>query len=687
MILHIDFETRSTVDLTKAGVFNYADAPFTDVWCMAYAFRDEDVELWLPGQPVAEAVAQHVETGGLVYAHNAQFEWDTWNEVLAPRYDYPPLTIDQCRCTMAMAYAMGLPGQLDKLASALHLSEGKDMDGHRLMLQLGRPRRMEGEVPVWWDDEDRKQRLYSYCKQDVRVEREVHRLLRELPPTEQKLWTIDQEINARGVPLDLDAVGKALDTIASEKNRIDATLAQVTLGEVKAVTQVAKLNDWIRAQGVDAPALDKVAVRKLLLCDLLPPRVRAALQLRQEAAKSSTAKLVKMQAVAGADGRARGMFQYHGAGTGRWAGRHIQLQNLPRPKLPQAQVEEAIGLLGDPDALDLQYGNPFDVVAWCLRAMISAPDGREFTAGDYAAIEARVLPWLAMFEPALAEFRDFDAGVGEEPYCLMASDIFRYKVKKDRRPHERSVGKVTILQLGFEGGIGAWVTAAAGYGIDLDALAGAVLPSASREELANARHAAEFYFEKNPDMVAELSVSSAMACDVIKQRFRSKNYGLPIFWRGLESAAIAAVQHPGMAFRAGRITYIKEGDSLWAVLPSKRALCYMEPEVTSGPRGQKLTYMAMDSVTRKWKRTSTYGGKLAENVTQAVARDILRDAILRIHKEGLDIVLHVHDELVVEAPEGAVDLERFLQLMAVVPSWAEGLPIAVEGWQGRRYRK
>jgi len=695
-IAHIDFETRSPVDLRTRGLDNYVRDPDTAVWCMAYAFDDGPVALWTPEDNKRGwhgRLIEHVRDGGLVYGHNVAFEWAVWNHILAPRYHFPPLSIRQCRCTMAMAYAMSLPGSLGQAALAVGLEQEKDMDGHRLMMQMARPRRfdLDGAI-VWWDDETRREKLYAYCRQDVETERALHKRLRELGATEQETWFLDHGINQRGIPVDMASVEKAIGTIEAEKARLDNDLKHVTQGEVWAASAVQQLTAWIAEQGVELPSIAKADVAKALKREDLPPRVRQALELRREAAKSSTAKLTAIQNVAGPDGRVRNTLQYHAAGTGRWGGRTLQPQNLPRPGMGHADIEAALEVIDQPRLLDALFGTPFDVVSWAIRAMICAPEGREFTTADYAAIEARVLPWLAEWEPALDEFRAFDAGQGEEPYCLMASDIYAREISKKTDPNERQVGKVTILQLGYEGGVGAWVTAAAGYGIDLEAVAGAVLPTATSEEKENATASAELYFQKNPAMRKELSVSAAMACDIIKQRFRAKHAGIARFWPALNQAAISAVKSPRKPFRAGRITFIKDGSFLWAVLPSKRALCYPYPKIVRtmtpwGAEKEALQYKGVNSLTKKWTVIFTYGGKLAENVTQAVARDVLRDALLRVDKAGMEIVMHVHDEIVVESAIGKVDLAEFEQLMAQVPVWAKGLPIAVEGWQGRRYRK
>lgn len=651
-ILHIDFETRSTVDLKNVGLDNYARRPTTDVWCMAYAFDDEDVELWMPGEPILQRVVEHVQDGGLVYAHNAAFEWAIWNHILVPRYGFPGLDIRQCRCTMAMAYAMALPGSLGQAAMAVGLEQNKDMDGHRLMLQMARPRRINPDgTPAWWGDEDRKGRLYAYCKQDVATERTLHKRLRELSPTEQEVWLLDHEINTRGIPVDLPSIEKAIATVETEQARLNAELHRLTNGDVASCSAVLQLTEWCKAQGFPVVSLAKADVASALEHPGIPPSVRKALLLRQEFAKSSTAKLVAMREGA-SEGRVRGAFQYHGASTGRWAGRKIQPQNFPRPNISQREIEEAIEIIDDPDLLRILYGNPMDIISWSLRGMIAAPDDRELIAADFSNIEGRVLAWLAGERWKLQAFRDFDSGTGHDLYKITAGSILGKKPEAITKGERQAYGKVPELALGYQGGVGAFQQMAVAYGVQLD------------DEQA----------------------------DQIKVAWRERHPAIVQFWYALEEAAVNAVRNPRRPFAARSIKFIKDGSFLWAVLPSRRALCYPYPRIDSietpwGDMKQGLVYLGIDTYTRKWGDVKTYGGKLAENVTQAVARDVLRDAMLRVKKAGGEIVLHVHDELAIEADKGKISLDQFEALMAQVPTWAKGLPVSVEGWKGRRYRK
>jgi DNA polymerase len=344
---HGDFETRSTVDLPKTGVHVYADAPDTDVWCFGWAIGDEAVEMWKPHDPGNIArLFEYLDMGGLFVAHNAAFELAIWNRLCVPRYGWPALPVQQVRCTMAMAYAMALPGSLEQAAAAVGLDIGKDMDGRSLMLRMSKPRSFAKDgSPIWWDDADRRERLYAYCRQDVEVERQLEKRLMPLSPAEQRLWELDMQVNDRGVQIDLPAVHAAMAVVEEQKRRLDAEMLRVTGGFVSGCTKVQDLVDWIDLNGVKTGGIAKADVLDLLGREDLPPVVRKALLLRQAAAKSSTAKLKSMVASAGADGRARGLLQFHGAATGRWAARRIQTQNMPRPTMDQVDIEAVLDIL------------------------------------------------------------------------------------------------------------------------------------------------------------------------------------------------------------------------------------------------------------------------------------------------------------------------------------------------------
>jgi DNA polymerase len=367
-MIHVDFETRSAVDLKKAGLDVYARHPSTDVWCMAWARNDDPVLLWdrnsFAWQSCTGELELSVEGGATVIAHNAQFELAIWNHIMVPRYGWPELRPEQVQCTMVMAYAMALPGSLEKAAAAVGFEAQKDMAGHRVMMQLSKPRRgpevncracggtgVYGGVggpcacTEWWDDPAKLATLYAYCKQDIEVERQLYKRLLPLSESERRLWLLDQKINNRGVAVDTASARKAVALVAAEKKRLDEEMRVVTGNAVATCTATGQLTQWLRWRGLEVPSVAKADVLEMLDREL-PDDCRRALLLRQEAAKSSTAKLDAMIEVATVDGRARGLFQYHGAGTGRWAGRKIQTQNMQRPTLGQDEIDEVFDILG-----------------------------------------------------------------------------------------------------------------------------------------------------------------------------------------------------------------------------------------------------------------------------------------------------------------------------------------------------
>lgn len=667
-VLHIDFETYSACELRDRGLHNYATDPTTGVHCMAFAWGDGGVTVWRPSEGnfiLTLSMFDYVRKGGVVYAHNAAFELAIWNNICVPRYGWPPLNPEQVRCTMAMCYAMGLPGALENAAPALGLAQRKDAVGKRVMLQLAKPK-TDGE---FWTPEtapEKLEQLYAYCKQDVEVERALHHRLMELSESEQRIWQLDYRINQRGIRVDLESIDKAIALVEQEKRRLDAEMLRVTGGVVGKCTEVQLLVKWIRSQGVEIKGLAKADVLDALQGDL-PPAVEAALRLRKEAAKSSTAKLIAMKERASADGRVRGIHQYHGAATGRWAGRGIQAQNFPRPRpgIGEAETDDIINHLSEHAYIDMMYGPTMDAIADSLRGMIVAEPEHDLVAVDFSAIEARVLAWLAGQESVLDIFRTHG-----KIYEHAAAGIYHVPMEKVTKD-QRQIGKVAVLALGYGGGVGAFQSMARVYNVKV--------PDAEAEE--------------------------------IKKAWRDSHPAIVRYWYALEEAAICALTEGGVQSagpRGREVKFRKAGSFLWLQLPSKRVLCYPYPElrVVETPWGdpkEALTYMTeLDSTTRKklgnkvlpdpnangnWCRVSTYGGSLAENVTQAVARDLLACAILRIEQRGIKIVMHCHDEIVAEVNSGSSCVGDIEQLMCELPPWATGLPVSAEGWQRKRYGK
>lgn len=600
------------------------------------------------------------------------------------KYGWPYLYTDQMICTAAMAYAMGLPGSLQGCAAALGVEFQKDMVGSRLMLQMCQPRAVDehGKI-VWWDEPEKLERLLAYCVQDVETERSAAKRMLRLSPKEQEIWILDQKINDRGIAVDLAAAEAAINVVADEKARLDAKMRELTGNQVASCAAVAQIRAWLlERHAIEVPALAKGDVVDLLSSPELPPAARAVLELRQEAGKASTAKLKAMTVGACRDGRIRGTFQYSGANTRRWAGRRIQLQNLPRPKMAPSLTDSILTGLAkgtlNAQTIDDLLGPPMAVISDCIRGCLIAAPGKELVACDFSAIEARVIAWLAGQENALDIFRTHG-----KIYEFAAAGIYGCKLE-DVTSSQRQVGKVAVLALGYQGGVGAFQAMARGYGVTMAPAYPALVAAATPNDVdwAIQRFAQE---QKNyPDVAREEFIAS----DLTKVLWRRANPQIVQFWADLEAAAIMAVKDGPAS--VGQIKFKKVGSFLWCRLPSGGVICYPEPEVQTikmpwGDAKEALTYMSEEN--RKWLRFKTYGGSLAENVTQAVARDLLAESMLRLEASGFEVVAHVHDEAICEVPAGEIVLPQIAKLMEMVPHWAAGLPLKAAGWQGRRYRK
>jgi DNA polymerase len=651
--LHLDVETRSAVDLKLAGPWVYAQHQSTDLWCACWAIGDRAVQTWRPGDPAPAQLVEHVAAGGPLVAHNAMsFERVIWRNILAIRYGWPEPALEQWHCTGALAAAMALPRSLDEAARALGLPVQKDMAGHRLMLQMARPRLIEpdGRI-VWWDVPDKVRRLIAYCQQDVEVERALHQRLRPLSDVEREVFLLDARINERGVAVDLELVEAAEALVAETQAQLDAEMRGLTGGVIEAATQTARLLTWLRARGVEADSVDKPAVAGLLDTDL-PDDVRRVLEVRAGAARSSTAKLQAFRARTCRDGQLRDNLLYHGAGTGRWSGKGVQLQNLPRPSIV-ADTEAAITAIRQREEawwIDAFHGPPMGVVSDCLRGMLIASPGMELIAADFAAIEARVLAWLAGQRDLIRLF-----ATGGDAYRHMAAEIYGRSADAIAKGSiERQLGKQAVLGCGYGLGAPKFRTTCAKAGIQID------------EALA----------------------------ERVVQTYRTTNGRIVALWRELEDAALRAVERPGLTVpaAAGRVRFRIKGDFLWLILPSGRPLAYARPRIEDAetPWGQlrpQVTYLGVNSITRAWERQSAYGGRWTENVVQAIARDLLAAAMLRLEQAGYPVVLSVHDEIVAEVPAGVGSVQQFEAIMCQLPDWAKGCPVAAEGWRGLRYRK
>lgn len=671
--VHIDFETRSTVDLRKTGMYVYAEAPTTDVWCACYALDEGEVKAWTPGMPPPADLFEAIQAGATLVAHNAGFERAIFAGVMGPRYGWPVPPLGQWTCTAAMAAVMALPRSLDQVGAALGLPIQKDGAGHRLMLQMCKPRRTrDADKVVWWDDAEKLARLIAYCKTDVEVERLVHTKLRELTPSEREIWILDQTINDRGVLVDLEAVAAAKVVVSETLARLNAELGRITRYAVTSASQVGRMLEWFGQRGIVIEKLDKQTVGELLAAsdegdrdaaelDLLgllvknDPDARRVLEIRREAAKSSTAKLEAFAARTCRDGRMRENLLYHGASTGRWAGKGAQLQNLPRPKIKGGQQALAFELFDEAspsltDLLDILIGPPMSVVSDCLRGMIVAAPGKDLIACDFSNIEGRVIAWLAGQNDLVEMFRS-----GGKIYETMAAAIYDKPVSAITKDSvERQLGKTAVLGCGYGMGWAKFIATC---------------------------------LKAEPPIPVDENLAR-----LVISRYREKNDRIVAYWGACEAAAIRAVKNPGQAVACGHVVFGFDGKYLRCMLPSGRKLWYAAPRLEYDEKFDKegLTYLGVNSLTKKWGRQRTYGGRLAENITQAVARDLLAEAMLRLEAAGYPTVLTVHDEIVAEVPLGFGSVKEMEALMSELPEWARSpvvLPVAAEGWRGPRYRK
>jgi DNA polymerase len=638
--LYVDFETRSECDLRKHGAWIYSKHPSTEVLCMAWKIDDGPINLWTRNTPFPAAVYNHVLINrGLNEAHNAFFEYVIWHNTLK----LPVVPIQQWRCSAALAATHGLPRSLAGASAAAGLDVEKDREGHLLMLKMCKLRKPTKNNPAKWHEtpEDLK-RLGEYCVQDVATEYALSQKLGHLSDTEQRVWHTDLKINLRGVQCDVEAVKGAIDLLTQLEERGKRDIERVTKGAVKSPAQVVALCDWIKQRGIELDGLAKANVSEALAREDLPPEVREVLEIRQANSKSSTKKYQAMLDRADTDGRIRSLLLYYGAHTGRWAGSGIQIQNFPRGTLKAAVAEGLIDAIKDRDIEYLEaLGDPSELLSSCLRSMLTARPGYELIGADYSSIEARVLLWLADDQRGLDLFRG-----GRCIYRDMAGDIYG-KLPDDVTDAERMLGKVAILGLGYGMGWKKFVLTCKGWGI---------------------------------------SISDAMAERVVFA-YRNKYAKVKQLWYDMNSAAINAIRY-GTTSRVGRCVVSRRDGNMIIRLPSGREIVYNKPELSQEPAPwdpeQLIDRISYESPRG---RTDTYGAKLIENVTQAAARDLMAGAMLELEDAEHDVVLSVHDEAVVEVPEGTVEEWEVSDMLCKLPAWAAGLPVAAEGWVSRRFRK
>ena len=679
-----DIETYSEVPIA-CGTHAYAETAEVMLW--AFAIDDGPVEVWdlTAGGLMPVLLTFALADPGCVFVfHNSHFDRTVLRHC---GFEIPDHRVND---TMVKALAHSLPGGLDKLCEIFDIPVGKakDKDGRRLVLLFckprpakSNPRRATREThPAEWA------KFVEYARLDVEAMRAIDAKLPtwNCSSSERALWELDQAINDRGFAVDVELARAAIATVQVEQARLADRTQALTGGDVQAATQRDEMLRHItRAYGVALPNMQQSTLERRINDPELPAALRELLAIRLQASTTSTAKYQTLLRAVSKDARLRGTLQFCGAGrTGRWAGRLFQAQNMTRPTMPSEDIACGIDAV-KAGCADLLFDLLLQLLSNCLRGVIVAPPGRKLVCADLANIEGRGLAWLAGEQWKLQAFRDYDAGEGPDLYKMAYAKSFGVppdEVAKD----QRQIGKVQELALGYEGGVGAFVTFAAAYGIDLEAMAEQAFSAIPADILDEARSALE-WTKRTDRQTFGLSDLAWMVCDAFKRAWRYGHPATASFWRDLQDAARIAVQNPGRAFDCRRVSLRRDGAWLRVRLPSGRYLCY--PGVRLG-EGNKLSYMGVNQYTRQWARLETYGGKLAENITQAVARDVLADNMPRVEAAGYRIVLSVHDELITEAPDTPeFNAAHLSALMATPPAWAEDLPLAAEGFEAARYRK
>lgn len=735
-IAFIDLETRSRIDLPKHGSYAYWEDASTDVLIACYALGDGPVGTWHREDPVPADLAAHIRAGKTVSGWNSNgFERLAFNYVLGPRYGWPVPSLEQWSDTMHLAVAMSLPAALGRAAAVLGLDAQKDKDGMRLIRKFSIPQK-DGSFREPKDEPADFEKFSAYCRLDVEVERAARARLVPLSEHERRVVALDATINDRGLRIDVASAFAAVSLAEKAKGLIDREIAAVTGGEVRRLSEVAKLKTWAEGRGVLLDSLDKATIAETLEMDDIPQDVRHVLELRSEGGKTSVTKIDGFLKRASRDGRVRGCYSYHGASTGRWTSTGVNVSNLPRTRHVYDEAKLRTDLLfasireGDPDYLRFIYGDDLGrsmhLLSDAVRGFIWAAPGHDFVQADYSNIEGSVIAWLAGEDWKLAAMRDIFADPDNIPdlYRQTAARILGLPLAEVTKKHwaRQAVGKVSELALGFGGGASAFVTMAHNYRVDLDAIYDPVWATATEEDKEKAQKRYEFCYKRNQSGARLISQNAWVACELIKRGWRTQNAAIAQSWRDAENAAREAVENPGTITEAARCRFVSRFGYLWMLLPSGRALCFPKPSLSAqvwvalrvegelldaevmereiaekleragkaeiqGNTSSAISYWGVDAKTRQWSKKKTYGGDLVQSATQATARDVLVNGMFKAEDAGYRIVLHTYDEMLCEVPRDFGDLAAFEKLICELPAWADGLPVAAGGWRGKRYRK
>lgn len=653
-VMGVDIETYSSVDLAGSGVYAYTEAPDFDILLIGYKFDDEaevhvidtlavdrdfDPELY----EFREALT---DPGIIKTAFNANFE-----RTCLAKWTGAAMPPEEWRCTMIKALTLGLPGNLADVGIAMGLPEEKlkDPQGKALIQFFSKPckptrtngqrtRNLPAHDPAKW------KLFIEYNRQDVVTEQEILRQLDiyKTPESEQQLWALDQHMNDNGVKLDIPMVEKIVEYDTQRRQELQEE-AKVLTGLANP-NSLAQLKKWLSKQGVTMASVTKDTIAATLQTDI-PDNVRRMLEIRTALGKTSVAKYSTMLTAVCQDHRLRGILQFYGANrSGRWAGRLVQTHNLAKNSLPDLDLARELAAAGDFDTLATLFGETAFVFSELIRTAFIPSDGCRFVVSDFAAIEARVLAWIAGEEWTLEAFRQ-----GKDIYCETASMMYRVPVEKHgQNSHLRQKGKVAVLACGYQGGVGAMKRMDKGGSIPEDELQSVV----------------DQWREANPKVVK--------------------------LWRTCELAAKTAIQEHRTVRLAHGIAFSYINRNLFIQLPSGRKLCYWDTRLKQDDYTGRLsiTYMGVNQETKQWGETETYGGKLVENIVQATARDCLAVAMTRVSALGYKIVMHVHDEMIVDVPNTDTEAPgRINAIMAQPIDWAEGLPLKGDTYETPFYKK
>lgn len=653
-VMGVDIETYSSVDLTKAGVYAYVEAPDFDILLISYIFDDwgeDDVKTidCFDADPdmMAEFCEALLDPQIVKTAFNANFE-----RTCLAKWLQKPMPPEEWRCTMVKALTLGLPGNLAGAGEALGLppEKLKDPQGKALIQFFSKPckptrtngqrtRNLPQHDPAKWQ-------LYKgYNRQDVVTEQEILRKLSiyKTPESEQELWALDQHMNDNGVALDIPMVEKIVEYDTRRRQELQEEAQELT--GLKNPNSLAQLKRWLAEQGVEMTSVTKDTIAEALRDPELPDVVRRVLEIRTALGKTSVAKYSTMLVAHCQDHRLRGILQFYGANrSGRWAGRLVQTHNLAKNTLPDLALARELAAEGDFETMGTLFGETAFVFSELIRTAFIPSEGCRFIVSDFSAIEARVLAWLAGEEWVLEAFRN-----GKDIYCETASMMYHVPVEKHgANSHLRQKGKVAVLACGYQGGVGAMKRMNKGGSIPEDELQSVV------------------------------------------DQWRQANSNSVKLWRTCELAARTAIEEHRTVRLKNGLAFGYINGNLFIKLPGGRKLCYWNTRLKLDPRDgrEHIVYMGVNQETKQWGETETYGGKLVENIVQATARDCLAISMQRVAALGYNIVMHVHDEIIVDCPiEDTGAMERINACMAEPIPWAPGLPLRGDGYETPFYMK